>query len=236
MNLPGSPFRAVVVPDLALTTERCPDTLGRELLTSHGLTMFDRPLLGVTVLDWGLLQRSFRRQRAYEQAVAEAISFFIETYGGQAVLFPQVQGPSSVEDDLIPSQRVYEQVKQRDRVFLIQNVLSIEHLISAYGLMDIFLGTRLHSSVLAMTQGVPVLAIAYQPKVCGVMESVGLQAWVVPIEMVSADLLRQRLAELWEQREAVRAMIAKARQYIQAEISWIGEMMRRDFERRGVSR
>ncbi|MEM4217088.1 MAG: polysaccharide pyruvyl transferase family protein [Candidatus Methanomethylicaceae archaeon] len=235
-RLPGRPFRAVVVPDLAFATERYADTLGRELLASHGLTVLERPLLGVTVLDWGRLQRSFRQQKAYERAVAEAIDFFVKAYGGQAVLFPQVCGPSVAENDLIPSLRVYEQVRQRDRVLLIGHVPSVEHLISAYGLMDIFLGTRLHSNILAVTQGVPVLAIAYQPKTYGVMQSVGLQSWVVLIETVSADLLQQYLRALWEQREAVRVVIAQMLERIQSEVAWVGEMVHRDFERIAIRR
>jgi len=223
-------FRAVVVPDLAFTLDVLSTDQGRELLSPFRFSELKGPKLGVTVLDWQRLNPAFQGQERYERAVASALDFFISQYRGYAFLFPQVRGPSLAENDLIPAKRVYTYANQQDRIFIVEHVGSKEQLLSAYGLMDMLLGTRLHSVIFAFTQGVPVLAIAYQPKTIGVLRTVGLEQWVINIEEVTGTRLIQLLTQLWNQRDSVSAHIAHLHQHIRTQMAWIGETIRRDYE------
>ncbi len=54
--------------------------------------------------------------------------------------------------------------------------------------------TRLHAGILALRLGSPLLAIAYQPKVNDVLESVGLSKSIVGIDRV--DTLSERIREV----------------------------------------
>ncbi len=224
------PWRALVVPDMAFAIRRLDSSLGQELLTRYSVPIGEGPLLGVTVLDWERLHRRFTRQTEYEIAVARAMDFFVRKFDGYVVVFPQVRGPSEAENDLLPSRRVCARVQHRERVYLVEEVPSTRHLISAYGLMDLFLGTRLHSVLFALTQGVPVLAIAYQAKTLGVLQTVGLESWVIPIESVEADALQARLTALWVEREVVHARLLKIKEQMWQQVRWVGELVRRDWE------
>lgn len=230
-TLPGKPFRALIVPDMVFALERIPSEPGKALLSEYGVSVGEQPLLGVTVLDWGRLYRAFTRQAEYEEAIAQTIDFFVRAFNGQVVIFPQVRGPSESENDLYPSLRVYRRVQNHEQVFLVENIPSGRHLISAYGLMDLFLGTRLHSNLFALTQGVPVLAIAYQSKTYGIMEALGLKRWVIPIERVNAALLRARLIDLWAQRGAIHGHLTGTCERMHRQMQWIGNLVRRDQER-----
>ncbi|GAB4496593.1 MAG: hypothetical protein OHK0052_06740 [Anaerolineales bacterium] len=225
------PVSAVVCRDLALYSNIFPASLGHSLLEKHlsSINHLKKPFLGVTVINWEKLNPSFEKQPIYEQAIADAIDFFIAKYQGSVFLFSQVQGPSYAEDDRIPTQRVYRLVKNQSNVIFISNYTSTDQLISAYGLMDIFIGTRLHSNIFAITQHVPVLPIAYQPKTYGVMQTLGLQSWVISIDKINSEILIKKLSLLWSEHQQVAVQISHSLSRIQKEIDWVGLLIKQDF-------
>ncbi len=199
--------RCYLTPDIAFLFAGAAPAAGQMLIAEQGMDPHtQRPLLGVTVINWGAQNRRFTQQMAYEQAVARVIQFFITEYNGACLLFPQVHGPTPAEDDRIPARRVCAQLAQLGaRVQVVEREVTPAQLKAAYGQMDLFIGTRLHSNIFALTEIVPVLAIAYQYKTQGIMQMLGLQAWVIDIEKVSEDALIALLQQLWVQRTAVQA-------------------------------
>jgi len=169
-----------------------------------------RPYIGVTIIDWAAKNRRFARQAIYESAIAGALSSFLAHHGGTIFIFPQVTGPSYAEDDRRPASRVAGMLgAYQSQVVQINSVWSPGQLKAAYGQMDLFLGTRLHSNIFALTAGTPILAIAYQYKTHGVLEMLGLSDWVIDIEDVDEPQLAERLELLWQMRVEVRALIQR---------------------------
>ncbi len=201
--------RCRVVPDSAFLFEG--DGESRRftaLIEEGGPREPDRPYLGVTVIDWGVKNRRFTRQAEYERAVSEAASAFLAQHGGTVFIFPQVTGPSALDDDRIPARRVAAALDAAGApAVLVDAVWPPGELRAAYGRMDLFLGTRLHSNIFALTAGTPVLAVAYQYKTHGVLAMLGLGEWVIDIEDVDAAGLAGRLELLWQQRAEVKALI-----------------------------
>jgi colanic acid/amylovoran biosynthesis protein len=115
------------------------------------------------------------------------------------------------------------------RVRLIEQPAAPALLKSAYGLMDIFIGTRMHSNIFALSSGVPVLAIAYRHKTLGIMQMLGLEEWNIDIQEVNGSLLAERLAALWEQREAVRAYLRQALPALIESSRQAGALIAKDF-------
>ena len=76
------------------------------------------------------------------------------------------------------------------------------------GRMDLFVGTRMHSSVYALAMRVPALAIAYQPKTRGTMQQLGLDDFVVPIEDVSTVRFQEKFEQLSRRREEIRDLLS----------------------------
>jgi colanic acid/amylovoran biosynthesis protein len=97
--------------------------------------------------------------------------------------------------------------------------------------MDLFLGTRLHSNIFALTEGVPVVAIGYQYKTRGVMRMLGLEPWVLDIEEVEPQELAALLERAWEDRTEIRARLAEALPVLRDMASQAGELVAADFRR-----
>lgn len=198
-------------PDLAFGYQAERRAEGKALLQRLGVDPdYEQPLLGVTLINWAGMERSFRGQQAYESAVANAIDTFVAKYGGRAILFAQVRGPSIAEDDREPARRVQQLCALGDTVVVVEEEVTTTQLQSAYHLMTLFMGTRLHSNIFALTGGVPVLAIAYLPKTRGVMQMLGLAEWVVDIESIDGGKLVTLLDDLYTERATVRTQVQNA--------------------------
>jgi colanic acid/amylovoran biosynthesis protein len=100
---------------------------------------------------------------------------------------------------------------------------------SAYGFMDIFLGTRMHSNIFAISQGVPTLAIAYLYKTTGIMQDLGLNEWTVDIKGLDAESLTYMLIRLWNSRYKVKQKIEENLPLLIEKTAKTGLLIHKDF-------
>ncbi len=195
------------------------------------LPALPRPWLGVTVINWLGHDRRHARPEQYEAAIVAALRAFLQTHGGSAILFPQVCGPSEAEDDRPPARRIAAQLHSEGlSVVALTDEATPAQLQAAYGQMDLFLGTRLHSNILALTAGTPVLAIAYQYKTHGVMRLLGLGEWVIDIGQATPETVTASLERLWQERAVLRAQLQQALLQIRGQARQAAAWIRADFE------
>lgn len=222
--------RCYLMPDLAFALQGAPLQEAIAQLRAWNVDInADRPLLGVTVINWGARTAKEGLQIRYEEALIRAITYFLDNFGGKALFFPQVRSKAFVNDDLTVARRITARLGKERHVLLIEEDLSPELLKAIYGLMDIFVGTRMHSNIFALSQGVPVIAIAYFPKTRGIMQMLGLEEWVLDIEKIAPESLILRMVELYQEKERISKYIkAKLGSLIQ-DCSRVGLYIASDF-------
>ena len=104
-----------------------------------------------------------------------------------------------------------------------------ELLRAAYGQMDLFIATRLHSGIFAIQMGVPTLFIGYLHKTRGLMEMLGMEEWMLEIGDVTEEVLWHKLEALWLCRDAVRSMLAERVPALRACAATVGPKIASDF-------
>ncbi len=222
--------RCRVFPDVAFLYQGA-DDLALLAQAQAALPEMPRPWLGVTVINWSGHDRHHARPEQYEGAVAAALRAFLHAHGGSAILFPQVCGPSEAEDDRPPARRIATQLRSEGlSVVALTNEATPAQLQTAYGQMDLVLGTRLHSNILALTAGTPVLAIAYQYKTHGVMRLLGLGDWVIDIAQATPETVTAGLERLWQERVALRAQLQQTLSHVRSQAHLAAAWIRADFE------
>ena len=95
-------------------------------------------------------------------------------------------------------------MKYGKRAFLIDEQVSPAMLKAMYGLMDIFVATRMHSAIFATSMGVPTLLIEYLDKTRGLGEMLELEDWIVKLEKVNETNMWKMLDTLWQRRFTIR--------------------------------
>ncbi len=223
--------RCKLVPDLAFSF--CldpPIQQAKSWLYNKGVRI-DVPLLGVTVINWAAQNTKFDqiKQLNYEISLISSMKWFVKQIGGQVLIFPQVWGPLDSHDDRIIGRRLKERLRDLgDSIIVIEETVTPEVLKAVYGIMDIFIATRLHSAIFAWSQSVPVIAISYQHKTLGIAKMLGMEKWVIDIETINPDQLVRKVQELWMERDKVMKHLGYHLPYLIHQAIQIGPLLARD--------
>ncbi|MEM3658413.1 MAG: polysaccharide pyruvyl transferase family protein [Candidatus Hadarchaeum sp.] len=228
------PEKYPLIPDMAFAFPSASTEEAKEWLreSEHiDIGAQDRPLMGVTLIDWAGQNNNFKFQQRYEVACATAIRLFLERWGGRVFFFPQVCGPLKIQDDRIVMRRVMKLLPDSDHhCILIENQPPPRILKALYGFMDIFIATRLHSAIFAWSQGVPSVVISYQPKTMGVAQMLGLEDWVINIEDITPEYLFEILTSLWERRREISTYLQRMMPSLIQQVNFTRDLIIRDLE------
>jgi colanic acid/amylovoran biosynthesis protein len=214
----GADKRALLAPDMAFGMNGATPADGEALLARAGLHAL-RPAytVGVTALNWAGQNYTFSAQQQYEAALVAAIDTICED-GGAVALFAQCCGPAAAEDDRRVARRLHAAARWPERVTLLAEPLAPPLLQAAYGQVDFFIGTRMHSVILALNAGTPALAVGYLHKTRGMLHEVGLAHHALEIGSVSGNELVAALGRLREApaQPEVPAYLERARRFKRA--------------------
>jgi len=232
-SIAGSSDQIRLLPYPAFACPISSPEAANEWLKQHNIDKSSgKPLLGITVVNWMAENPAFQDQERYEAAIAAAARNFINRYNGAAIFFTQVWGPSYSQDDRIPSRRVIARLQDLAKdVIHVQEIAPPPLLKAIYGCMDVFVGTRMHSNIFALSQGVPVIAIGYQPKTEGILRMLNLNRWMIPIQDVNESRLPKMLSLLFEQRDAVANSISTILPAIIEKANQPGKIAAQDFQK-----
>lgn len=176
----------------------------------------DASHIGVTAVDWSHVDPTLRsHQASYESALVETLRFAKQALNARIHLFVQCQsGRRAFESDQAVTQRLYARlVPELGAHVQVRDDLSApRQALLAYGAMDIFIATRLHSAIFAACTGTPVLVIGYQPKACAAMRLLGQPDFCVSLPEVEPRSLQTRLAQLWTRRDQIGAALLERAQ------------------------
>jgi len=200
------------LPDAALGLAPGDPERGWEILREIGIEPMPQMLtVGMTVLQWGEIRRSFERQSEYEQAMVSLMRYIVREMDGRVLLFGQGLGPSYMEDDRLLAKELRDKVGlPPDRVVVVGHVKTPRDLVDAYSTLDILVGTRMHSNIMAMVSHVPVLAVAYTlKKHRGVFRSLRMERWICDMETLDGDQLIEAFRQAWAMRDETRRYLAE---------------------------
>jgi colanic acid/amylovoran biosynthesis protein len=88
--------------------------------------------------------------------------------------------------------------------------VSDEELSAFYGQLALVVASRLHSGILALCAGTPIIGLSYLPKTDGILARLGLERWVLPAADLDAGALAQTVcAALAREKELRRHVGAR---------------------------
>ncbi|MHA1943739.1 MAG: polysaccharide pyruvyl transferase family protein [Candidatus Thorarchaeota archaeon] len=196
--------------DSAICLPSSPDREAEESLCRAGLDL-DQPIVGICPI---FLSDNFRdhyhepvprgRREAAYQHLADLADRLITT-GRQVVFLPMHQVPP--DDDCAVIQEIRERMqrsapalKPDEDPSLVTNLL---------GRMDMVVGMRLHSVLLASSRHVPVCAIGFDMKVGSFMDYLSMGRYCESIHTMTYEKLHEMTEDCWRNRNAIRARLRR---------------------------
>lgn len=192
--------------------------IGEKILERYSYSNTKKSI-GVTLIPWQ--GRSITREAiaAYYKNLATFLDKFHHQIGAHVYLFNQVLGPTVFDDDRVAADQFLANYSQPPSwLSYVNEELTPGELKACYGLMDLFVATRLHSGIFSLGMNVPVIFVGYGTKTIGMMEWLGLQDYVVNINDVTEGKLLELASKAWANKEDYQHYLATKIPQIQQEV------------------
>ena len=197
---PRAALRAELVPDVAFylpPSENAPKLRGQ---------------VRIVVMDWkwSASVSDSMWSRYLDTLASLADSLVVQGYsvslGGHSAI------PEHNQDDIAIARELAARCAQQ---VIVDPDCDVEHLLAVYAESTLVIGTRLHSCIMAISQGTPALAIGYQEKTLGVMRGAGFGDYVFRVdELVHEELVHSSTAAIESDRAVWRSASARLRAQI----------------------
>jgi colanic acid/amylovoran biosynthesis protein len=235
VTAPSHLKKTVILPDAAFGLPGRSPAEGWQVLSRFGIQPAEEiPTIGMTLMNWSGMNVNFRsvQQEQYEKAVVHLIRHIVVRLKGRVFLFGQVIGPSVAEDDRIAAARVMEQTGLHPpQVILVKELTDLDDLMCAYATLNLLVGTRMHSNIMALVSGVPVCAIGYLiKKTSGSLRWVGLEEFVCDINGISGEKLISLFERAWQARNETQVRLAQVMPAVSGKARRAGQLIAEDWE------
>lgn len=149
----------------------------------------------------------------YPEYVQKLVAGLVDAGAERVLLVPHTYAPvGDVESDNEACSKVRAALApgHQEKVAIVTGDYDQCEIKGIIGTCDFFIGSRMHSCIAALSQGVPCVGVAYSMKFAGVFESVGMLGWVVEArEHDTASALTETL-RLYGAREDARGPLRAA--------------------------
>jgi colanic acid/amylovoran biosynthesis protein len=128
-------------------------------------------------------QNMFGFKSDYKQIVESLIAYLVEVRKASILLVPHVYPESvgsSLESDEYACEAIHKEAESKypEKIWLLRGRHAPSETKYMIGVCDFFLGSRMHSCIAALSEGIPAVAISYSDKFRGVMETLEMSALV----------------------------------------------------------
>jgi len=210
-DLTGNRTEVILCPDVAFALDALPPQM---LVVDPPVEGIEVPAKVIGLNVNGLMYNGgytrnnmFGLRMDYRRMLPVLIEKLLELHEGELWFLPHAFAESgNVESDLDTCTRVREALPEhiRRRTRIISAEYDCHELKWIIGQFDFFIGSRMHSCIAALSQGVPCVGIAYSRKFEGVFHTVGMAEWVIDGRSKSDDEAVSRTLSLYGRRDEVR--------------------------------
>jgi colanic acid/amylovoran biosynthesis protein len=190
--------------DVAFTFSPDDINAAKNILVPRGYNEYNNNI-GITIISSMPSYLSSQTMQNYYRSFADMITTLIEDQGFDIFLFCQVYGPTDDENDFIGIEQVTNLLPDHinDHLHLIAMELSPAQLKACYGLMDLFIASRLHSGIFSLGMRVPTLFVGYLHKTLGVLKSINMVELNIDLGDVSSEILVRKVIDLWKNKSTI---------------------------------
>lgn len=217
-------------PDPAFAYPPTNQQIAYQTMKKYGYNSSDLSL-GLTLIPRQSRAVSSSFINTYYTQISRALQFLHKELNVKVYLFNQVTGPTHYDDDRGAIKSLLNFFDhQYSWLTHVDEILPPALLKACYGLMSIFLATRLHSGIFSLSMGVPVVFIGYGTKTRGMMQGLGLEEWVIDLNNISTDEIVSKIFKAWEKRVFYKEKLSSIIPNIQKQVFETANIIKTDYE------
>lgn len=215
--------RIHVTTDSAFLFEPAPEDRVNEILEQEGLSDIDGLLFGIApskiIASYGFddIQDSKAKYEAYTSLMSKLVEYINSKMNASVVLVPHVMGPGR-NDDRIVSRDIVQKLGARSRCISLEKEYASEEVKGIIGKCDLFIGSRMHSTIASTSQSVPTIAIAYSHKTHGIIGRIlGQEDFILDVKDLNMEKLIDKIEKIWNRKDQVSEELSSIMGSVRAE-------------------
>lgn len=166
----------------------------------------------------------------YSKAMAGAIDYIITKLNVYVIFFPHNKTIYGDRNDELASMKIFKKIRNKSRVTILTDDYTPEQLKGMYGCMSLFIGTRYHSCIFALSMNVPTIVIGYRHKAPGISKMLGMEEYVCDINTITTHELTSKIDKIWAEKDEVKkkletnikAMQARSMENVRLAVEYLG--------------
>lgn len=167
----------------------------------------------------GITIKYVSNAESYTKMMKSIIEYSLNNFSNSRIyLFTQVP----FDNDMEATWEIFKMIedKYKNKIFLLTEKYTPTNLKYLYSKMDMFIGTRLHSTIFSLGANVPSIAIAYHgTKAQGIFNNMGLNKYVM--EDYDTEKLINLTQDLYENHKEIKNKIEKKLSFWEQEFNII---------------
>lgn len=179
----------VVTADPVFTLEPVSINRTKEILKKEGIPL-EESYIGISIRKW-------KNDARLIEIMSKTIDYIVDRYNTKVILIPM-----HYPEDLNISLKVMEEVKTKD-CFVLRDRYNVEEIMGVINKLDLIVAMRLHSLIYAATQEVPIVGLSYDPKVEGILSSLGMKN-MCHVDDLEYEELIENINFVWEMKEELK--------------------------------
>lgn len=159
------------------------------------------PVIAISVRD--MPSGCILETEQYITIMASICDALISRYNAKLLFIPHctyMHGYAN-EDDRNIAKWIVDKIQNRNETIIVKEDLTVEQCLAMYMNAELALCTRLHANVYAAIQGVPSIAISYNPKVSEFMKWLKRDDFVVSLSDLSKDFILNKTKKALSNRK-----------------------------------
>ncbi len=164
-----------------------------------------RRVIGISVSH--TITKFEKKRGLYLKVMSDIIDYLTKKWNSCIILIPNEISPYMSENDLSIAEKIYNLISDKKRVRILRREYSAKHLKSIIGLCEVLIGSRYHSIVAALSQGVPVIAVGWHHKYRAILSLFDCENFVFNINDLNLDRMYEAIDYVLKNNIKIREKI-----------------------------
>lgn len=183
-----------VTADPVFTLDPASKEVVDKIFIKEGIPQNER-LIGISLRQW-------KKADNLEAIISRTIDYIIKTYKVNVVLIPM-----HFPEDVLISKNILNMVKEKG-CYILSEKYSVEEIMGVIKELDLIVAMRLHSLIYAATQSIPMVGLVYDPKIEGILNSIGMK-FMNNVEGLRYDELISNIDYVWNNKDKLKQDLEK---------------------------
>jgi colanic acid/amylovoran biosynthesis protein len=164
-------------------------------------------IISVSVREWTHTDKG-TEVNAYTETIARICDWLVREKNKKILFASTCTSLAGYNnDDRVMAARVMKRMEENDSAQILSGEYTPQELVDIYSQMDLHIGMRMHSNILAMMAETPIIAIEYQFKTEGLMKMFEIEEYLIDINDIDYESLRSLVEKGLENSDYIERSI-----------------------------